>query len=226
MKARILFSLVGVCILILLAGCMQPNSSPVARFTRSPSSGEAPLFVTFNATSSSDSDGYIVSYSWAFGDGTSGTGVTASHTYSVAGSYSVTLTVRDEDGAIDTVTYTVTAREPSTPTEPTPGVDYSVTAGQILDEFDANEVAATLKYQGKRVAVTGYVDSVSMSVTGEPYVTLERSPGFWLSWVFCDFPVSAMPSLASLAEGDHVTIVGDFDDCFAGSVWLENCQLP
>ena len=51
---------------------------------------------------SADPDGTIVSYEWAFGDGNIGIGPTPSHTYLAAGTYDVTLTVTDNDGAMET----------------------------------------------------------------------------------------------------------------------------
>jgi len=50
----------------------------------------------------------IVSYEWDFGDGTTGTGVTANHTYTNLGTYTVTLSVKDEAGNIDTCSITIT----------------------------------------------------------------------------------------------------------------------
>lgn len=79
------------------------NEVPVPSFTYSPQSGAFPLTVNFNASASTDPDGTIVSYAWNFGDGTSGTGVTASHTYTAPGTYSPTLTVTDNDGASSSV---------------------------------------------------------------------------------------------------------------------------
>ena len=40
-------------------------------------------------------------WAWDFGDGNLGSGSTANHTYSAAGTYDVTLTVTDDDGATD-----------------------------------------------------------------------------------------------------------------------------
>ncbi len=61
-----------------------------------------------SAAGSSDVDGTIVSYAWAFGDGTTGSGVDVSHTYAAAGTYPVTLTVTDDDGATGQAGGTVT----------------------------------------------------------------------------------------------------------------------
>jgi PKD repeat protein len=60
--------------------------------------------VSFDGSDSYDPDGYIVDYIWDFGDGNSANGVTALHTYTAPGSYTVTLTVVDNDGACSTDT--------------------------------------------------------------------------------------------------------------------------
>jgi PKD repeat protein len=74
------------------------NLAPTAVVSATPTSGAAPLAVSFTGAASSDPDGAIASWSWAFGDGATATGPTATHTYA-AGSYSATLTVTDDDGA-------------------------------------------------------------------------------------------------------------------------------
>ncbi len=65
------------------------------------------MTVSFDASSSVD-DGSIASYSWTFGDGSSGTGVTISHAYAAAGSFNAALTVTDNEGASSTVTVPIT----------------------------------------------------------------------------------------------------------------------
>ncbi|HEY4994132.1 MAG TPA: PKD domain-containing protein, partial [Nakamurella sp.] len=62
---------------------------------------------------STDPDGSITSYSWSWGDGTTTTGATSSHTYPAAGSYPVTLTVTDDRGAPMTIAHTLTATAPA-----------------------------------------------------------------------------------------------------------------
>lgn len=76
---------------------------PVADFTFSANQ----LQVTFT-DQSTDSDGTITGWSWNFGDGNTSTQQNPVHTYASAGTYSVTLTVTDNDGATDDVTKPVT----------------------------------------------------------------------------------------------------------------------
>lgn len=79
------------------------NVPPVANFT-STTNG---LVATF-ADASSDADGTIVSRAWAFGDGGTSTQTNPVHTYTSAGTYNVSLTVTDDDGAPNTRTQQVT----------------------------------------------------------------------------------------------------------------------
>ena len=86
---------------------------PTAVFTANPTSGSAPLTVSFDASGSSDPDaGDTLSFSWDFGDGTSGDGVAPSHTYDSEGIYVVTLTVQDSIGSTDTAVTTITVTSP------------------------------------------------------------------------------------------------------------------
>lgn len=82
---------------------LEATEFPEAAFTASPSSGGTPLTVAFNAAASSDSNGTISSYVWSFGDGSTGSGVSAIHTYSAQGSYTAMLTVTDNDGFSDSM---------------------------------------------------------------------------------------------------------------------------
>lgn len=91
----------------LLSGCWLFNKMPVASFTVSTLGGEAPLTVNFSAILSYDPDGVITKYEWDFGDGTSGTGDSVSHTYTTAGNFTVVLRVTDNDGATSTAKKTI-----------------------------------------------------------------------------------------------------------------------
>ena len=90
---------------------------PTASFTTSTNSPNVEEAITFDASDSSDSDGSIQSYEWDFdGDGTTDVTRTVplvTHTYTNPGTYAVTLTVIDDDGATDSTTTTVEVRDPS-----------------------------------------------------------------------------------------------------------------
>jgi len=88
------------------------NQAPVASFTFSPSSPAVGQSVSFNAAASSDPDGSIATYSWDFGDTGNGSGVSSTHASSVAGGFTVNLTVTDDDGTTGWVTHTVTVSTP------------------------------------------------------------------------------------------------------------------
>lgn len=84
-----------------------PNLPPTARIS-APASATVNSSVTFSGTQSSDPDGTIQSYVWAFGDGTSATGPTVTKVYTATGTYNVVLTVTDNRGATATASHVVT----------------------------------------------------------------------------------------------------------------------
>ncbi|GEM_PF-2327237 len=77
-----------------------PNVDPTAD-AGGPYSGNAGLAATLDGSNSFDSDGSIVDYAWDFGDGTTGSGASPSHTWGFEGTYTITLTVTDDEGATD-----------------------------------------------------------------------------------------------------------------------------
>jgi len=85
------------------------NQPPVASFAYNC----LDITCSFDASGSSDPDGSIVHYAWDFGDGNTGSGVTASHIYAAPGTYSVVLSVTDDDGATDSDTQNVTVSDGS-----------------------------------------------------------------------------------------------------------------
>jgi putative membrane-bound dehydrogenase-like protein len=86
---------------------LRMETSPTAEFTASTMSAVVGSEVTFDASGSSTPNDSIDSYEWEFGDGTTATGQTASHTYGSTGEYTVTLTVTDNIGATASTSATI-----------------------------------------------------------------------------------------------------------------------
>jgi PKD repeat protein len=74
------------------------GSAPVAAFVISPEVGSFQTNFRFDATSSYDKDGSIISYAWNFGDGTTGSGSVVMHQFPAANTYHIQLTVSDNRG--------------------------------------------------------------------------------------------------------------------------------
>jgi PKD repeat protein len=79
-----------------------PNVPPTLVMSATPSSGAAPLAVSFDGSASSDADGAVTSWAWSFGDGAFGTGARTTHVYAVPGTYTASLTIMDNSGASST----------------------------------------------------------------------------------------------------------------------------
>lgn len=102
---------------VLTGNVLDPSGAlaPVAVLSANPTAGTAPLPVTFSGTGSFDQDGSITSYAWSFGDGTTATGAQVTKTYSVAGTYTATLTVTDDSGRTGTASQSITVSAPNLP---------------------------------------------------------------------------------------------------------------
>ncbi len=111
MKTRLIMAVLVLMggLLVLASQCTNDNVRPVALFTADQVEGLSPLTVNFDGSGSYDPDGTIESYSWNFGDGASGTGVTTGHTFTATSdkAYTVRLTVTDDGGKSATTTATI-----------------------------------------------------------------------------------------------------------------------
>jgi serine protease len=104
------------------------NQPPTAGFTYTTSD----LTATFTDTST-DSDGSVVSWIWDFGDGTTSTAQNPSHTYAAGGTYSVILTVTDDDDATGSASQNVTVSSGTTNNPPT--ASFTFTTSDLTASF-------------------------------------------------------------------------------------------
>jgi len=119
------------------------NTPPVAN-AGGPYIGNVNEDILFDGSGSYDLDGSIISWYWDFGDGNIGYGETILHSYNNSGSYQVTLTVTDDDYAIDNDTTTVYINTPpnppiiSGPLYGKPNVSYNFTF--IINDPDGDQL--------------------------------------------------------------------------------------
>lgn len=71
---------------------------PIANFTYSPEQPHLGETVTFNASTSTSNGGFIVNYSWDFGDGSTASGALTTHVYTSAATFMVALNITDSEG--------------------------------------------------------------------------------------------------------------------------------
>ena len=180
------------------------NSAPTASFSYSPTSPAPGETVTFDASGSSDSDGTIASYEWDFdGDGTTdATGESVTTSYSTTGDKTVTLTVTDNESAIDTTSQTVTVSDSTTTTSAayrvnTGGVQVSATDGDIDWSIDTNSNPSSYSNTGtadSKAYSTGDSVTLTSSVpSSTPAIVFQSerydlSSGEEMQW---DFPVQS-----------------------------------
>ena len=109
----------------------QPDSNPVADFTHS-----CDELLCHFSDASTNGDGSIIYYSWAYGDGLGATATaTPSHKYGASGSYSVTLLVTDDRGVRDRITKTITVMgSPQQPSGP-PSADFNHSCSGLVCSF-------------------------------------------------------------------------------------------
>jgi PKD repeat protein len=128
----------------LCAGCIgapgtAANSAPIASFSLSDDLVAIGETVHLDGSLSSDPDGEIALYQWSFGDGTTGTGPTASHAYGSAGTYLVSLTVHDPAGLQNAHTHNITVNAPPTASFTMSEGPYFAKDAIEFDALDSND---------------------------------------------------------------------------------------
>ncbi|MGA9572956.1 MAG: PKD domain-containing protein [Lysobacterales bacterium] len=182
------------------------NNAPTAVITAINCSN-ATKICSYDGGGSSDSDGSISSYAWDFGDGTSGSGLNTSHTYSNYGSYVVSLTVTDNGGAASTnnASETITLTEPATATTMSVasvfvdtvnagGGNKSPRATVVIQDDQGNPVGSVQVSGDFQGDVTGS-DSGTTNGSGSVVLTSPDSKKGKVKFTFCVSDVSGSAAL-------------------------------
>ena len=104
--------------------------------------------------------------------------------------------------------------------------DYVLSANQLIQEYNNNEVAADNKYNGKIVLISGIIRDISKGMFDTPRIKIggkEFLDG--LDSVRCYFTKDDEPSIARLYKGQHVKIRGKVTGMTMGNVQVKDCTL-
>lgn len=162
------------------------NTAPSASFTMTPSTGgSAPLNIALDAAASNDPDGSIVSYEWDFDDGgATSIGETAQHTYTADGSYTIRLTVTDDDGDSTVATANV----------------------QVDPSSGTGSVRGTVRILGSSAIDSDVHDRLTTSVDNNDFDAAQNLPNPVTLGGFANVPGTGVATGNLFASGDP----GDF----------------
>jgi hypothetical protein len=165
------------------------NRPPVAD-SGGPYRGISGSPVLFDGSRSNDPDGAILVIEWDFGDGSTGTGIRPVHTYNQAGTFTVTLTVRDNYGfsGISKTTATIQRQAPT---------DFTVRCQQDTIPIDpggeSRQTICTV------VSLNGFAQPVDLSCQSP------TNPG-----ITCSFSPSQVTPPANGSIDSTLTVSADF----------------
>lgn len=215
------------------------NQPPHASFTYSPSFPKVGEEVRFDGSRSYDSDGSIVSWAWNFGDGYTGTGQMVSHTYRVAGRYTVTLTVRDNEGASDATSQFITVQSPQVLPCPSGAKDMSLPSYdratlpphcsqvyRIASLPKGTCIATDLTGVGRSGNVQGYDMSLR---EGAPPTRSDKDATSWVSSSdpYYSYKEYIRYATSSLSQRDvYIKVDNTGDDAWSYTLELFQCGGP
>lgn len=158
-----------------------PNQAPKVVLNATPSSGSSPVVVTASTAGSTDVDGTIVSSTINFGDGSASiNAASATHTYSVAGTYTIKANVTDNLGATSVATTSVVVlssgnKPPIAALSVSAGTAYapaSITASTAgSSDPDGTVISSSINFGDGSATVVGPSASHRYSVPGAYTIT-------------------------------------------------------
>ena len=159
---------VYLSVLLFVIACIYPLQAasvpPIANFSYEVNDYD----IMVNGSLSYDPDGFIVNYTWDFGDGSIAYGVEANHTYASEGIYEVSLTVRDDEEMTNSTSHTVFIDVTPPFTTYTPVPTPNGKNGWYVSNVEV-ELSATDNISG--VKTTYYrIDGNNWSVYTEPFI--------------------------------------------------------
>ncbi|MEP6842228.1 MAG: PKD domain-containing protein, partial [Pseudolysinimonas sp.] len=172
-------------------------------------------------SASVDSDGTISSYSWNWADGTAaGTGKTATHSYAVAGTYQVVLTVTDNGGLTGTITQPVVVTSP-VPSTQVAKDDFGRSVSGGWGSADSGGTYSVVAGAASAASVTSGTGVLTLTPgnTRNMMLTTAKAQDTVTSVVFS---LDAAPSTGSAYAGVIARQMTNPNDNYTTRVWLNS----
>jgi PKD repeat protein len=128
----------GVMDVLTISVPVEINAPPEAAFSYTPTNPTTATTITFLDESFDLDDGTVDAWRWVFGDGATSTVQTPSHRYDTAGTYEVTLTVTDDEGATGSTTQEIIVGA-SVNTAPVPAFTFAPALPQVNEEVQFSD---------------------------------------------------------------------------------------
>ena len=176
------------------------NPPPTATASATPTSGKAPLLVTFTG-GGSDPGGSIATYAWMFGDGGSSTQQNPTHTYQTSGNFTATLTVTDNGGATGSSSVAIAANSAGNQ-PPTASATATPTSGKA---------PLVVTFSGSGVDSDGTIASYALTVGAQRFTRANfgvRLRGTHFSNLQSKGDLYALSTDVTVASGVHFTFAG------------------
>ncbi|MCU1527461.1 MAG: hypothetical protein JWP75_1224 [Frondihabitans sp.] len=196
------------------------NVPPTASFTETATG----LTQAFDGSGSSDPDGTIASYAWTFGDGGTATGAKPTHTYTTAGTYTVKLTVTDNQGATGSATQSVTVSAPTPPTAvfTTSTNGLTVSADASASTATGGTISSYAWTFGDGGTATGAKPSYTYTTAGTYTVTLKVTDSNSLSSTSTQSVTVTSPVIQPFAlDSFNRTVTGGWGTATTGGAWTK-----
>lgn len=150
---------------VVVTSPIVPNKPPIAVISVTPATAYGPVTVNVSAAGSSDPDGTIASTVLSLGDGTTASGLAASHTYGNAGVYTVTAKVTDNQGASSSASTTVTIKAPEViVSSPANNASVVSSVNVVASAFSGNPVTAMQIYRDSVLVYTARSGNLNTTV--------------------------------------------------------------
>ena len=103
--------------------------------------------------------------------------------------------------------------------------ELSISATELINAYNENEVKADKMYKGKIVEVTGIVDGIDSDIDDKAVVRLSDGDKFSIYTVSCYIDDENQDNACELKKGENVTIIGKADGEIIGEPVIKDCKI-